>query len=212
MKKYNYIVFDWNGTLVNDLEINLYLCELLLKRRDLPMIPSKEFYLENFGFPIKPFYDLLGFDWNKETYEDVSIEYGVDYAREMKKAELFPDAIETLTLLKNQGKKLAIVSASMQQNLVEQSDRLGVGHFFDARLGANDNLGESKVGRLKKWFIQNNADAKEVLYVGDTTHDAETAVACGCDCILISRGHNSISRLKNTGFPVYDTLKEGLIR
>lgn len=212
MNNYKYIVFDWNGTLVDDLEINLYLCELLLGRRNLPPLPGKDFYLEHFNFPIKPFYDLLGFDWSKENYEDVAVEYGEDYAREMKKAQLFPDVVETLSTLKEQGKTLAIVSASMQENLIEQSDRLQVGSFFDARLGASDNLGESKVGRLKKWFAQNGADTKEVLYVGDTVHDAETATACGCDCILISRGHNSIKRLQSTGCPVYDTLKEGLLK
>ena len=208
MKDYKYILFDWNGTLVDDLWINFGLCNTLLSRRDLPEIESIDFYLEHFDFPIRPFYDLLGFDWEKESYEEIAVEYGDIYAREMEKASLFDDVVPVLTALRSSGKELAIISASMQERLNEQSDRLGVSRFFSGRLGAKDNLGESKVERCRSWLKSRGADGSEVLFVGDTVHDAETAFAAGCDCVLISRGHNSKERLLSVGCPVFGSLAE----
>ena len=207
MKDYNYILFDWNGTLVDDLEINLSLCNILLSRRALPPV-ERDFYLAHFNFPIRPFYDLLGFDWEKEDYEDVAVEYGEIYASEMEKAFLFDDVVPVLTALRSRGKELAIISASMQERLNEQSDRLGVSGFFSDRLGAKDNLGESKVERCRSWLRSRGAEGNEVLFVGDTVHDAETAFAAGCDCVLISRGHNSTERLLSVGCPVFGSLAE----
>ena len=208
MKEYRFVLFDWNGTLVNDLHINFGLCNTLLSRRGLSRIGDVDFYLEHFDFPIKPFYDLLGFDWSKESYEDVAVEYGEIYAAAMKKAELFEDVVPVLKALSSQGKELAIISASMQERLNEQSERLGVAEFFSARLGAKDNLGESKVERCRSWLKAKGANPGDVLFVGDTVHDAETAFAAGCDCVLISRGHNSLSRLLSVGCPVFGTLAE----
>ena len=208
MKDYKYILFDWNGTLVDDLWINFGLCNTLLSRRDLPEIESIDFYLEHFDFPIRPFYDLLGFDWEKESYEEIAVEYGDIYAHEMEKASLFDDVVPVLTALRSSGKELAIISASMQERLNEQSDRLGVSRFFSGRLGAKDNLGESKVERCRSWLKSRGADGSEVLFVGDTVHDAETAFAAGCDCVLISRGHNSKERLLSVGCPVFGSLAE----
>ena len=210
MKNYDYFLFDWNGTLVDDVDINIGLCNALLSRRGLPLIENRNFYLENFGFPVKPFYDLLGFDWKKESYEDLAVEYGELYAREMEKAELFPDVHGMLEKLSEGGKMLAIISASMQERLEEQSERLGVDVFFSDRLGAKDNLGESKVERCKSWLRKNNADPLKVLFIGDTVHDAETAFFTGCDCVLISRGHNAKRKLLSVGCPVFESFDEML--
>ena len=210
MKNYDYFLFDWNGTLVDDVDINIGLCNALLSRRGLPLIENRSFYLENFGFPVKPFYDLLGFDWEKESYEELAVEYGELYAKAMEKAELFPDVYGMLENLRESGKTLAIISASMQERLVEQSERLGVDAFFSDRLGAKDNLGESKVERCKGWLKKNSADPSKVLFIGDTVHDAETAFAAGCDCVLISRGHNAKRKLFSVGCPVFESFDEML--
>ncbi len=46
----------------------------------------------------------------------------------------------------------------------------------------------------------------EVLFIGDTIHDHEVAKLIGADCVLVSNGHVSRERLKNTGAPVFEDL------
>ena len=51
-------------------------------------------------------------------------------------------------------------------------------------------------------------DINKILMVGDTDHDFEVSQALGIDCILISHGHNSILRLKQTNAHIVDNLSK----
>ena len=61
MTKYDYILWDWNGTIVDDLNINFKIINQLLKERNLPTITLQR-YKEIFTFPIIEFYRSAGFD------------------------------------------------------------------------------------------------------------------------------------------------------
>ena len=82
---------------------------------------------------------------------------------------------------------------------------------FESVLGSENNLGKSKVAVAVDWLKTHGADPKRTLFVGDTTHDFETAAAIGCDCALVARGHNSRARLEATGCPVFGDLR-GVLR
>ena len=208
MKNYSYYLFDWNGTLLDDLQINMEIENLLLSRRGLPGLPSKEYYLQKFGFPIIDFYTEIGFDFDKESYKDVAVEYAAEYEKRISSAPLFEDVIPVLEELKKNGKKLVIISATEHNLLNEQVKRYGIENCFSSILGIENNLGKSKVDRAKMWLSLENASPEDTLFIGDTVHDFETAKAIGCDCVLIPRGHNSENRLRKTGAEVKSTLKE----
>ena len=55
MSKFKYVMWDWNGTLLNDVDVNFDILNILLKRRSLPEFGGKEKYLDMFGFPIIDF-------------------------------------------------------------------------------------------------------------------------------------------------------------
>jgi phosphoglycolate phosphatase len=48
----------------------------------------------------------------------------------------------------------------------------------------------------------------KILYVGDTTHDAENAKVLEADCLLFAGGHHSRSRLEACGYPVIGRIEE----
>lgn len=206
MKKYENFLFDWNGTLLNDLAINIEIENLLLERRGLSPLKSKDFYLENFGFPIIDFYSLIGFDLKKESYEAVAFEYAKEYEKYLSKAMLFDDAVFVLEKLKNSGKKLVIISATEHNLLNKQVKKYGIENYFSAILGIENNLGAGKVQMALKWLEEEQACVDKTLFIGDTVHDYETAKAIGCDCVLIPKGHNSRERLEKTGSKVYENL------
>lgn len=208
MKNYKYIIFDWNGTLLDDLKINIEIENLLLKRRGLSPLPSKEFYLEHFGFPIVDFYTAIGFDFQKESYKKVAEEYAVEYEKRLCDAPLFEDAIPSLNFLKSLNKKLVILSATEHCLLNSQVKRYCADSYFSSVLGIENNLGKSKVERALKWLEEEKAIAEDTLFIGDTVHDYEVSKAIGCDCVLIPRGHNSKERLVKTGAFVFESLKE----
>ena len=73
-------------------------------------------------------------------------------------------------------------------------------------MGSDDNLGQSKVDTALSFLRAHRIDPARAVFIGDTTHDFETAEALGCDCLFVARGHNSRARLENTGCEVFDSL------
>ena len=59
------IIWDYNGTLLNDLSIGVECINRMLTKRELPLLTT-ESYREVFTFPVKKYYELVGFDFNKD--------------------------------------------------------------------------------------------------------------------------------------------------
>ena len=208
MRRYDYVLWDWNGTLLDDLQMNLEIENCLLSRRGLQQFGSKEFYLKEFGFPIIDFYIKLGFDFTKESYADVADEYFAEYEKRLPSANLFHDALPVIDLLRKDGIKNVIISATENELLKKQVETFKIEDRFEMILGSEDNLGKSKVSVALDWMRQNNVDSTRTAFIGDTTHDFETARAIGCECFFVCRGHNSKQRLLETGCEVFDNLSE----
>ena len=211
MRRYDNVLWDWNGTLLDDLALNLSVENELLRRRGLFERADKTYYLEHFGFPIIDFYRALGFDFSKEDYADVANEYADTYATGLDGVSLFDDARPVIDALHGSGVRQVVISATEHELLRRQVARYDLTDHFESVLGSENNLGKSKVAVALDWLQTHGADPKRTLFVGDTTHDFETAEAIGCDCALVARGHNSRTRLEATGCPVFDDLR-GVLR
>ena len=112
MRRYDYVLWDWNGTLLDDLALNLSVENELLRRRGLFERADKDYYLEHFGFPIIEFYRALGFDFSKEDYADVANEYADTYAAGLDGVRLFDDALPVLDALRESGARQVVISAT----------------------------------------------------------------------------------------------------
>ncbi len=208
MKNIKTVIWDWNGTLFDDLKICIATENEMLKKRNLPTIDSLEKYFECFTFPIKKFYENLGLDFTKESYEDVAAEYIMGYEGRLPECKLMSGAEETLARIKNAGIQQAIISASGSESLKKQMQPFGINEYFSEILGIHDNLAESKVGLALSFFRESGIDPKEAVFIGDTLHDFEVAEAAGCRCILIAAGHHSREMLESTGAKVLDSINE----
>ena len=52
---YKHIIWDWNGTLINDAWLFVDVMNNILQKRDMHIITIKK-YRDIFGFPIKNYY------------------------------------------------------------------------------------------------------------------------------------------------------------
>ena len=73
MSSIKHIVWDWNGTLLNDGWLFVKIMNQILKKRALNKITEK-IYREIFCFPLEKFYIKMGFDFEKESFEKSSLE------------------------------------------------------------------------------------------------------------------------------------------
>jgi phosphoglycolate phosphatase len=211
MKGYTHLIWDFNGTILDDVEVGIRSANRLLAAHGLPQITSTEHYRSLFGFPIVDYYRRLGFDFSKTPYADLAVEWVAYYLEESRAATLYPDVIDALARVRAAGISQTVLSATELGMLTRQIEELGISHCFDGLLGLANIQAYSKQ-ELGVMWRREHPDASALL-VGDTDHDAEVAAAMGIDCALVCRGHQSRETLAAlTSVGVFETLTEMLDR
>lgn len=207
LTRYSHIIWDWNGTLLNDAWLCVEVMNgMLAQRKLLPL--TLEIYRDIFDFPVRDYYLQLGFDFTKEPFEIVGMEFMLLYNRRQKECHLHPEVRHLLSYCQLQGYRQSILSAREQGELLEETVALGVRPFFDQVRGLNDHYahGKTKVGF--KLVRDLGISKRDIIFIGDTLHDAEVAREIGIDCILIPNGHHSEERIRSAGLPVFSSLTE----
>lgn len=203
-----YVIWDWNGTLLDDVKDCLAVMDGMLIRRGLPPIGDVERYRDIFTFPVRDYYALAGLDLEKEPFEGPAEEFMEGYRRRSADCGLMEGAAETLDALDGLGAVQVLASASRQDDLERQVAEQGLADRFRAVLGMADDLGGGKAGLAARYLAEEGVDPVDVVFVGDTVHDWEQARELGCKCVLIANGHQSGSRLAATGAAVLDDIRQ----
>ncbi|MBQ8762890.1 MAG: HAD family hydrolase [Clostridia bacterium] len=204
MLKYKYIIWDWNGTLLNDIGASLASVNDMLAARGREPIDI-DYYKECIGVPIIKFYEKV-FDMENEDYSLIIKQYNEGYLRHLKDFGLTEGAVEALEYFRKNGAKQVIVSSSNNEQLCRNAEKYGVSDYFDEMLGAGDYFAGSKIERARDYLRKNNAENDEILVIGDLEHDAEMADTLGADCILLTSGHEHPKRLENAKMPLINDL------
>jgi phosphoglycolate phosphatase len=208
MSRFKHIIWDWNGTLLNDTWLCVEVLNGLLQRRSREPISSED-YRRNFGFPVIQFYHYLGFDTDVDSFERVSREFIGDYeARWLTECALHPEAQHVLSAMATTGLTHSVLSAAKQEALETGIRHFGLHAHFEALCGTDNIYAHGKIERGRQWINQLHWDPQEVVLIGDTLHDFEVAEAMGTDCILLAHGHHTPERLAVTGKPVAHSLGE----
>ena len=210
---YNYCIWDFNGTIFDDIGASIKAVNTLLAERGLPTLESKERYHEVFDFPIIDYYRRIGFDFDKEPYEVVAPLWVELYLENSKSSGLFEDVIPALDFFESQGVKQSVLSASELKMLTGQLRDLGIYDRFEEIMGIDNIYAESKLALASAWKERHAGE--RVMFIGDTTHDYETAKLLGADCYLVSAGHQPEYKLRTAGedamiFPSLNSLIEYL--
>jgi phosphoglycolate phosphatase len=201
------IVWDWNGTLLNDIHMCVDAINELLIARKLKTLDYYS-YRDVFGFPVKDYYEKVGFDFDKEPFDLVAIEFIDVYRSRINECNIFDEVPEVLASLTDAGIQQHVLSA-MQQEMLEESLKLkGIYHFFDQITGTSDHFANDKFAAAQALQRKIGMLPEEVVMVGDTIHDFEVASAMGWRPLLIANGHQSAYRLKQTGGKVLSSLNE----
>ena len=202
-----HLIWDWNGTLLDDLDLCLEIINGMLKERELAAI-TRESYLEVFDFPVKNYYQKLGFDFSLEPFESVSDQFIQAYERGRPECQLMDGSREILAALSSRGISQSILSASRRVYLTKAVQEYGIESHFNSIEGLEDHHAAGKLALAQAFLESCPLDPAHMLLVGDTTHDASIARALGVDCILIPNGHHSRERLQGTGFQVVSSLAD----
>lgn len=204
---YRHLIWDWNGTLLNDVDDCLAVLNDMLKKRCLTPLSYQQ-YRDLFNFPVLDFYQQIGFDFAAESFDDVACEYHAGYARRLPECRLHTGAQQILRAAAGAGYNQSLLSAYPQNALENAIKYFQVGSWFTKVIGLDDHFAHSKLDNGKRFIKELNIDPGQILLIGDTLHDFEVADAVGIDCTLLTNGHQPRRRLQSCGAILFDSLSD----
>ena len=207
IRKYKHVIWDWNGTLFNDVELCASIMNQLLEDANLPKISVAK-YRDVFTFPVIDYYAALGHDVGAENWEKISHQFISEYEKNKYEFTIYPDADDVLKEIQNFGITQSILSAYKQDTLDELVEHFNLSKYFIRLVGLDNIYAASKLDNGLKWIKELGFEKGEVLLVGDTLHDCEVAEAIGADSVLLSLGHQSKEKLNGCNIPIIDSLSE----
>lgn len=190
-----HVIWDWNGTLLSDIDHAVSTTNRLLAESGLPPV-SLERYKEIFRFPIVDYHRDLGLPTESEPFRKHCELFNQYFLEGVRACDLWPGARETLAYVKSQGKVQSLLSASEQGVLNEQMKIFRLEGLFDHIMGIADKMASSKVDRGLQLMRAAGVPAADTILIGDTDHDHDVAEALGIDLILVEHGHQNAARLR----------------
>jgi phosphoglycolate phosphatase len=195
-----HIIWDWNGTLYDDPHVCVEALNTILEKRNLPLVDIDQ-YREIFRFPVRAYYEEIGFDFETDDWDGMAREFHEIYGkvREADHTSLRAGVKEALTELKKRGIPMSVLSAAETTMLNHDLEQSNIRNFFSHACGTSDIYAGSKTDSGHQLIAELGLNPSEILLVGDTTHDHEVALELGCQCVLLTGGHQAEHRLQKCG-------------
>lgn len=205
--KYDHIIWDWNGTILNDKWLCLESINTLLTARNLPPIDEAR-YDRIFRFPVRDYYQDAGFDFLVEPFEIPALEFIGIYDNRKKECGLQPGAMEMLDFFAGHGCTQYLLSASETGILKDMADHFGISRYFKEIKGLDNHYAAGKSDLGRELITSIGAAPDSIVMIGDTCHDKEVADQLGVQVILCTYGHFPEDRLLSCGTVLIDHLSE----
>ena len=207
MSDYTHILWDWNGTLLDDSQVCVDTLNSVLQPRDIGPI-ALERYRDVFEFPVFSFYKTIAGNLCDQILAEMSQEFVAHYAHAWQDCKLHEEADITLEHFRDRRVSQNILSASDQATLDSCLSHFQLTGYFDQVIGQNNSQAHGKLETARQWLDQEGVSPNRVLLIGDTLHDLEIAQELGFECELFAKGHNSGDRLRSAHSRVIECLSE----
>lgn len=206
MKKYTTIIWDFNGTLIDDVYAALGAVNDMLVRRNQPVITLDD-YSRNVDIPIWKFYESV-FLPGSITPEEAIEEFDSGYEKYIKPYPVMEHAVTMLEYFKTLSKNQLIVSASHVDKVTARLKELDLYQYFTDVLALNDYNCGDKTYLAQQYICDNSISPEDVVVIGDCIADWQMSQELHCDCILNTKGHQLRSELSVTDAVIVDSLDE----
>jgi len=182
------IIFDWSGTLVDDLPAVWKASNHVLTQAGRPEMSLETFRAE-FRLPFTTFYDEHTPDVPMPKLEGWFHER---FVREQHSVCALPHAREFLEYCRSRFVRTFLLSTVHPEYWAVQSNVTGFGSFIDVPyLGVWD-----KRKKIHDILNEHDLNADETLFIGDMAHDIDTARHGGIHSVAVLTGYNTLDQLR----------------
>ena len=172
--KYSHVIWDWNGTIVNDAQFCVELVNELLLEFNQEQV-SLEFYLDNFQFPVSSYYSKIGLPTDSQSTNRISSQFINNYRRRFQSCPTQRGVRACISKLKEFNVNQSVLSAGNQIDLNTFVSHYKLSPYFNFISGVSNFFAHGKADIALKHFNKLALPSSNVLLVGDTLHDAEIA-------------------------------------
>lgn len=202
-----HVIWDWNGTLVDDLPVVVAAVNTSLAELGCPPIDA-DGYRNHYTRPVRLFYQrLLKRDITDAEWAQIDATFHGAYEAGLHEIELTSGALDAVTAIRKTGATQSILSMWWHERLVPEVERRGLTRFMrrvDGNLGIK---GDTKTGTLQR-HLDALGKVGSVVMIGDSLDDASAAAATGVPCILYDGGSHHLAAMEQAGVPIATTLAE----
>jgi phosphoglycolate phosphatase len=203
--KYKFVVFDWNGTLIDDADANLAGCNACLTQFGKEPI-TLERYRDTMDFPVIHAYVRNGIDPDEylAKFQEIGISFLDTYKKAAKTAPLRRGAKELLDWMLDRNMTLMVLSNFLQHELELQMTERDVLQYFrhiNGNIAFNEleHTRTTKLERLKAVMDEHGYAPEETVIIGDSLEEPDLARKLGLTAVSVTWGCLSKERLEKGG-------------
>lgn len=194
-------VFDWNGTILADMQAVVEGMNQELKVIDHRPITVRE-YQEIYDTPTVNMWDKLGvsrkkFEANRMEMAKIFHAY---YEPRVARARTRSGARKTLAALQKAGVTSIVLSNHTMEGIYFQVERLRLSDYFKdilANEGPGMNHYQGKQERLAEYMRTYRHLPEKTIIIGDTVEEVRIGRNLGLKTACVSGGYNSLARLRH---------------
>ncbi|WP_066943434.1 HAD family hydrolase [Streptomyces lushanensis] len=213
-KQNTHLVWDWNGTILDDIDAVIGATNAAFADIGLEPI-TLDRYRELYCVPIPRFYErLMGRLPSDEEWAVMDGAFHRHYTQRRAACALTEGVEELLAQWRLAGRSQSLLSMYGHEELVPTVRGYGIeSHFLrvDGRTGPS---GGSKALHMERHLTAlasvGAISAEHTVVIGDAADDAVAAAHVGARAVLYTGGTNSRAGLEAMGVPVVDTLAEAV--
>lgn len=203
-------MWDWNGTLLDDLEIVVEAVNVGIARFGMPPIDENG-YRDHFTRPVRAFYDsLFGRLVSDMEWDDLNKSFHDEYHARLHRATLTSDALSAVSRVEELGWSQSLLSMSVHDRLLEAVAARGLADRFSLISGLTGVTGGLKTEHLSIHVDAVGAHPNRVVVIGDTPDDVTAARDLGAKAVLYDGGSHHLPVLQAQGAPVAHSLESAV--
>ncbi|MDR0848799.1 MAG: HAD hydrolase-like protein [Propionibacteriaceae bacterium] len=209
-----HIVWDWNGTLLDDTPATVRAAMAGLNAIGHPVDLTVESWREIATRPLHDIYErLVGSPLNLDQWKIVEDVWLETYVSSLSTVSLNPTALPALDEAASRGITSSIVSLHLETELRAHVEALGIADRFTHIRGSQDmgaGIRPSKADEVDGQLADLGIRPDEAAMIGDMADDGREGVEAGVHVVLVPTGDTSKRRLVASGFPVADSLLDAV--
>lgn len=203
-----HLVWDWNGTLLNDLQLAVASTNAVFATVGVAPISADEHRMK-FRRPVADYYaEMLGRAVDDEEFSRLDKLFHEAYRAGLVTCRLADDAVAAM---RSWTGSHSLLSMWFHEELVPAVERYGLSTYFRRVDGLRAAVGgDRKADYLARHLVELSLPGESVVLIGDSLDDAEAADSVGARCVLYTGGFTDLARLRASGRPLADTLTEAV--